>query len=166
MPSFVALDFETANHNADSACAVGLVRVQDGEVVGRDVWLIRPPSPRFVFTYIHGITWTDVAAAPTFGELWPELKARLKGVRFIAAHNAAFDRGVLRACCRTYGIPAPSRPFVCTVQLARRTWGVFPTRLPDVCRHLGIELNHHEALSDAHACAQIVLRAQRDGWVY
>jgi DNA polymerase-3 subunit epsilon len=35
--------------------------------------------------------------------------------------------------------------------------------LPDVCRYLGIQLNHHNALSDAEACAQIVISAAQDG---
>lgn len=45
------------------------------------------------------------------------------------------------------------------MKLARRTWGLRPAKLPDVCRHLGIGLRHHDALSDAEACARIVLAA-------
>ena len=41
--------------------------------------------------------------------------------------------------------------------MARRAWNLRPTKLPDVCRHLGITLNHHDALSDALACAKIVI---------
>ena len=52
-------------------------------------------------------------------------------------------------------------PFVCTMQLARQTWGVRPTRLPDVCRFLGIPLQHHDALSDAEAAARIVIAARK-----
>ena len=43
--------------------------------------------------------------------------------------------------------------------MARRAWNICPTKLSDVCRKLGIALNHHEALSDAMACARIVLAA-------
>jgi DNA polymerase-3 subunit epsilon len=32
-----------------------------------------------------------------------------------------------------------------------------------VCRHLGIPLNHHDALSDAEACARIAIEAARAG---
>jgi DNA polymerase III epsilon subunit-like protein len=45
------------------------------------------------------------------------------------------------------------------VQISRRAWNIRPTRLSDVCNALDIALNHHEALSDANACAQIVLAA-------
>jgi DNA polymerase-3 subunit epsilon len=49
------------------------------------------------------------------------------------------------------------------VRLARSTWSIYPTKLPNVCSHLNIELNHHEALSDALACAQIVIAAEKKG---
>lgn len=157
--TFVAIDFETADFPPDSACAVGLVRVEAGQIVERCHCLIRPPRPKFSFTHIHRLTWEDVAQAPTFGELWPELTPLLAGARFLAAHNAGFDRGVLRACCESYGLAPPPLPFRCTVTLARKTWRIYPTKLPDVCARLGIPLTHHHAASDAEACALIVLAA-------
>lgn len=157
--NFVAIDFETANHAPDSACSIGLVKVRAGEIVETAVRLIRPPTSKFVFSHIHGLTWTDVAGAEDFGTLWPTLAPLLGGAKFLAAHNAPFDKGVLHACCATYGLQAPALPFRCTVQIARRAWKIYPTKLSDVCRALGLALDHHEALSDALACAQIVLAA-------
>jgi DNA polymerase-3 subunit epsilon len=161
---FVAIDFETANHAPDSACAVGLVRAAAGRIVAQEAFLIRPPTPRFAFTWVHGLTWAHVREAPAFAELWPRIADFVHGAAFLAAHNAPFDRKVLTACCRTAGLRPPPQPFVCTVRLARAVWGVRPTRLPDVCRHLGLDLTHHDALSDARACAGIVLAAEADGW--
>ncbi len=159
MGAFVAIDFETADPGPDSACAVGLVRVEDGRIARREARLIRPPRPRFTFTWVHGITWEDVACQPAFGGVWPELAAVLDGADFLAAHNARFDRAVLGACCRSAGLAVPPQPFECTVKLAREVWGIRPTKLSDVCRALDIRLNHHEALSDAEACARIVIAA-------
>ena len=158
---FVAIDFETANVSRDSACAVGLVRVAGGRIVATAAHLIRPPTPEFRFTYIHGLTWADVVEAEDFGALWPTLSAFLDGAAFLAAHNASFDRSVLAACCARYGVKPPPLPFRCTVQISREAWGIFPTRLSDVCRELGIALNHHEALSDAMACARIMIAAEK-----
>lgn len=157
--TFVALDFETANGYRNSACAVAVVRVVRGRITRRASHLIRPPFRRFDFTHVHGLAWSDVRDAPTFAELWTELLPLFRGVAFVAAHNASFDRSVLRTCCEWYGVPMPATPFTCTVQLARRTWGLFPTKLPDVARHLGLQLDHHDPLSDAEACARIVLAA-------
>src|SRR5436305_14926166 len=82
---FAALDFETADHGRDSACAVGVVRVCGEEIVERRHWFIRPPRPTFSFTYLHGITWQRVAGEPPFAGVWPQLAARLGGVAFVAA---------------------------------------------------------------------------------
>lgn len=173
MSTFVAIDFETADRGADSACSVGLVRVENGSITKKVVQLFKPPrfvegdlfspAPDFEFTYIHGIKPDMVADAPTFAAAWPKLAPILQGAHFMAAHNAPFDNGVLTACCAAAGLPKPAHRFVCTVRLARATWKLYPTKLPNVCQHLGIELNHHEALSDAEACAKIVIAAEKQG---
>jgi len=162
--TFAAIDFETASYSPDSACAVGLVVVKGSRIIRRENHLIRPPDRRFDFTYIHGLTWEDVRNAPTFAELWPTLGEALADMDFLAAHNATFDRRVLGSCCRTYRLPEPSLSFVCTVKLARTLWSLRPAKLPDVCRHLEIPLDHHEAGSDAEACARIVIEARKKGW--
>ena len=156
---FASIDFETADYGADSACAVALVRVCNGRIVARGQRLIRPPRRGFAFTHIHGISWSDVRDEPRFGEVWREMAPLLEGTGFLAAHNAPFDRNVLRACCDAAGLRPPALDFTCTVRLARRVWGIYPTKLPDVCRHLGIPLRHHDAASDAEACARIVMAA-------
>jgi DNA polymerase-3 subunit epsilon len=156
---FAAIDFETANPMRGSACAVGVVRVEGGRIVERFHSLICPPQRWFTFSELHGLSWEDVRDAPTFRGLWPRLGPLLEGVDFLAAHNAPFDRSVLRACCEQNNLQAPAQEFFCTLQLARRRWGLNPARLPDVARHLGLELAHHHALSDAEACARILLSA-------
>jgi DNA polymerase-3 subunit epsilon len=159
LTSFTAIDFETANRYRNSACAVGLVRVEGGRIVRRTTQLIRPPFAWFEFTSLHGISWERVRHAPTFGALWPRVRSFFDGVDFLAAHNAPFDLSVLRACCSWYGVPMPSVPARCTVRLARAHWGIRPTTLRHVADYLGIPLTHHEAGSDAEACARIVMSA-------
>ena len=159
--SCVAIDFETADAQRDSACAVGLVKVRDGRIVDTRYGLIRPPRSRFAMfcTRVHGLRWRDVKHSPDFREFWLEHAGFLEGVDFLAAHNARFDSAVLQACCTMAGLPIPLLPFLCTVELARNQWGLRPTKLPDVCRFLALQLNHHHALSDAEACARIVMAA-------
>ncbi len=159
--TFVAIDFETADRSLDSACAVALVKVKDWQIAERGYWLIRPPRKNFSFTYLHGISWKDVADQPSFQELWPNLLEFMETASFLAAHNAEFDQSVLYACCRLARIAPPALPFRCTVELARRVWKIYPTKLPLVCARLGIPLDHHDARSDAEACARIVIAASR-----
>ena len=163
---FAALDFETADYGRDSACALSIVIVENDVII--DTWtnLIRPPRRDFCFTYLHGIAWEHVKDKPSFGELWGEITSKLVGVSFVAAHNASFDRSVLRACCETAALAPIQLPFVCTVKTARSIWGFYPTTLADVCRQLQIPLRHHNAESDARACARILLAARERGHQY
>lgn len=158
-PTFVSLDFETANRSPRSAVALATCLVAGGEVKQRMLTLFRPPTRSFPFAKLHGIGRTEVENAPSFASAWSNVEAVLTQGCFFAAHNASFDRGVLTACCEYAGIPCPRRPFLCTVALAREVWSLFPTKLPDVCQFLEIELDHHDAASDANACAAIVLAA-------
>ncbi len=159
MKTFIAIDFETADHGHDSACAIGIVRVVGGRVTDASHYLIRPPRSSFLFSYVHGITWDDVKDEPTFGELWTELSKKFHGADYFAAHNKGFDRTVLRACCESAGVKMPDAPFVCTVQASRKVLNIKPATLDNVCRVLMIKLNHHDALSDAKACASILIKA-------
>jgi DNA polymerase III subunit epsilon len=160
---FAAIDFETADYGRDSACALSVVVVEKGKIVAKELTLIKPPRRDFIFTYLHGISWSHVANQPVFSQVWKDIKRLIRGVDFIAAHNASFDRSVLHTCCEAAAIEPPEVDFLCTMKLARRQWGVFPTKLPDVCRYFGFQLNHHDAASDALACAKIVLQAQETG---
>lgn len=161
MSRFTAIDFETADYGRDSACAVGLARVEDCRVVKTAYRLIRPPRGDVRFTEIHGLTWEDVENEPLFGGVWPELAAFFEDIDFIAAHNAPFDKGVLYACCAAAGLAAPPQPFVCTVRLSRAELGLKPATLSHVCHHLSIPLKHHNALSDAEACAKIMITVEQ-----
>jgi DNA polymerase III subunit epsilon len=160
---FAAIDFETADYGRDSACALAVVISEKGEIIKKAYSLIRPPRRDFVFSYLHGITWKDVEKKPSFKELWPELEGLFIDVDFIAAHNASFDRSVLHTCCEATGHKAPDKNYLCTMKLARRVWNIRPTKLSDVCRHFQIQLRHHDATSDALACAKIVLEAIEAG---
>ncbi len=139
------------------------MRVEGDRITRTESRLLRPPRREFVFTHIHGIEWEHVQQERPFGEVWPELAPLFEGVDFVAAHNASVDRGVLDACCAAAGLAAPTARSVCTVERARRAWVLPSARLNVVCEHLGIPLKHHDAASDAQACARIILRAREEG---
>jgi len=155
--TFCAIDFETADREADSACQVGLCRVEGGAVVRTHAVLVRPPRQEFAFTHVHGLTWASVEKAEPFGPVWGGIGDLIASCAFLVAHNAPFDRRTLLACCRAAGLPAPDLPWVCTQSLARKRWPGERYGLGDVCGRLGIPLTHHEAGSDAEACARVLL---------
>lgn len=160
---FVAIDFETADRGRDSACSVALVRVEGGQIVRREHRLIRPPRPWFEFDWLHGITWERVKDEPQFAQVWMDLREVTEGAGWLVAHNSSFDRGVLSACCQEAGLDMPVQDFACSMRFARSELGIYPTKLSNVCQRLGIPLQHHDALSDAEACARIVLAARGCG---
>lgn len=156
-PTFVALDFETADNGPDSACALGLAKVQQNAIVDTRYFLIRPPRPRVLFTWVHGITWQDVKDCPTFAQVWPEISAFLQDTHYLVAHNAAFDRRVLEACCQAAHLPPPAQPFICTLQESRRSIPLPSHKLNVICDHLNIHFTHHHAAHDAAAAAKILI---------
>jgi len=159
--NFTAIDFETANYNITSACQIGIVVVENSEIIKTYSSYIKP-SPNFFipfFTELHNIDAKKVNGFPSFGELWSEISEYLTGSEMLVAHNAVFDINVLAACCEKYEIEYKLPISFCTCQAARRNLSHLANhKLSTVCTHYGIELNHHEALSDARAAALIALK--------
>ncbi len=161
MKTFTAIDFETATAKRNSACAVGIITVENGKIIDEFYTLIQPPYNEYNWRNInvHGITEVDTLNAPFFNEIYPEIKNRLFG-RKIVAHNESFDRSVLRRTMESYGLNYYDlnieEKWNCTLKIYRAK-GYIPARLDICCKIQGIELNHHEALSDARACAMLYL---------
>jgi len=157
---FTAIDFETANADRSSACAVGLVMIENGEVVARFSQLIRPNPLVFdpFNVSIHGISAADVADAPTFAELWPDLWPRVIGP--LVAHNAAFDMSVLRRTLDQGNLQYPETDYFCTRVISKLAWPEYPTyALDHIARAIGITFAHHDAEEDARACALVAIAA-------
>jgi DNA polymerase-3 subunit epsilon len=160
--SFTAIDFETANYQSNSACQLGIVVVSNGQIIMQQSWFIRPPTKIFTFSYLHGITYPMVKDQPTFGDIWPQVKPYVTG-EIIAAHNADFDLGVLTATLAHHQLYVPEFYVIDSLAVARKTWPDLKNhKLSTVAAHLNIELNHHEAASDAKACAEIILHAGQE----
>ncbi|MFE9246143.1 exonuclease domain-containing protein [Nocardiopsis sp. NPDC006938] len=163
--TWTAIDFETANQDRGSVCAVGLVRVSGRRVVDRFTTLIRPPDPVAFFsrhnTAVHGITAADVAHAPTWDRVRDQLVEFARGGALVA-HNAPFDMGALRQACAHTGLALPAFDYACTLALSRRTWDLPDHRLPTVSAHVGHTVTrHHRADADAEAAAHIMIAAMR-----
>lgn len=160
---FTAIDFETANNSAASACSVGMVKVRDGRVVDTAYWLIKPPFGHDAFlewnVRIHGIMEVDVADASLWSEQLPDLVSFAEN-DFLVTHNAGFDMGVIAAASAASFVPSPSYSYLCSLQVARKTYHLDSYRLPSAAMAAGFEdFSHHNALADAEACAAIIVHA-------
>jgi len=162
---FTAIDFETANGNAASACSVGLVKVRDGSIVDRWSTLIQPPAPYDEFwewnIRIHGIQPHQVFDAPRWAEAQERILAFGGGDVFVA-HNAGFDKGVMRAAAKASHLPVPDMRWTDSLRIARKTYALESYRLPVAALAAGFDdFQHHDAAGDAEACAAIVIGAAR-----
>lgn len=155
--SYTVVDVETANRKNNTICSIGLVQVVDGFVVD-DFYSLVNPEDYFDMDNIaiHGITPNMVAGAPTFGELYPEIKHLLERT-IVVAHNATFDLSVLRRNMLRYRIDAHEFCYVCTVVQGRKAYPELKRHnLAALSHYLSIDLEqHHNALWDAKAAQGI-----------
>ena len=161
---FICFDVETPNARNDRMSAIGISVVEDGKITESFFSYVNPEEPFDAFnTELTGISADTVASAPTFRELWPTIKALMSGGTLVA-HNAPFDLGVLKKCLADYDIVwKECISYLCTVQVGRKLLPDISHRLNDMCRYYQIELDHHQADSDSHACAEILLRYLQAG---
>ena len=152
MESFTAIDFETAQGHRWSICQVGLVRVNNGIITNEVNLLIQPPNNYYWdrFTAIHGITPDMTKEALTFDKVWHIIEPYIKGKVVVAHNGLSFDFPVLEKTLEYYGIENPEYEKHCTYRLFRQN-------LASLCDQYEIPLNHHDALSDAKACAELFL---------
>ena len=163
---FVSIDFETANQEPSSACAIGLSRFdEDGRQVDSWYSLIRPPVMYFdlVCVSVHGLHPADCRWMPTFDELYGEIRSFI-GDDVLVAHNAPFDMGVLRATAQHYGIALPNWQYYCTLAISRRLLPQYRShRLGHlVSEYLQEDYDAHVASSDAYECARLFSRMLSD----
>jgi DNA polymerase III subunit epsilon len=153
--NFTALDFETATPEHNSICQVGLVVVQNGIIIKKYSSLIKPPNNEFYYhnIQVHKIYPSMTEYAPYFNEVWDEFSKYIIG-QHIVCHNASFDLLKLESTLDFYNIPIPIFSYSCTLEL-------FGGNLKQCCMDQKIEFsNHHDALSDAEACAMLYLKFQ------
>ena len=165
--SLVAIDFESSGEGQGEASVpiqIGLAEMKS----------LKLDSTYFFSSYlrtnysitkaakkIHGIAPTDLQAAPSLLELWPELQRRLKG-RCLVAHGHGTERRFLRAFpMHGFG------PWIDTLTLSRQFFpGLSSYALVDVITHCNLttklatlhpNFRWHEALSDAIASLLLLL---------
>ncbi|MBQ2154724.1 MAG: 3'-5' exonuclease [Oscillospiraceae bacterium] len=160
MSRYVAFDVETPNYANDRMSAIGVVVLEDGEIIRRFGTLINPETHFDWFNVqLTGITQEAAAKSPTFPEIWTLIEPWFSsGV--LAAHNAPFDLGVLGKCLRHYQIDwKPTAEYVCTCRIGKALCPGLPNhRLDTMAAHFRIPLDHHRALSDTEACAGLLQR--------
>lgn len=157
------VDIETTGWDAalHRVLEVGVVIVENGEIVGTFETLLNPESRvSSKITDITGITSADVVSAPRFWEIAPRLLELLDGALFVA-HNVMFDYSFISSEFARLGTPFHV-PRACTVRLSRKMFPEIPRhRLEDLIRFHQIKTERrHRALDDAKVLFEILQKCE------
>lgn len=161
--AYVVIDVETTGGKASGhrITEIAAVKVVNGKVL--DSWssLINPQRhiPKFI-TQLTGISNAMVSDAPLFCDVVEQLDTFLHGSIFVA-HNVNFDYGFFKLEYERLGRHF-SMPKLCTVREMRKHFpGLSSYSLGKLCLEFDIKLtNHHRALCDAQATAQLLMMIQ------
>ena len=168
--SFAVVDFETTGVNPREDRIVQLAAVVvngRGEIVESFDTVVKPENPdtyRHGAEHIHGISEEAVSNGMPLREALLKLWSISEGHHF-TAHNATFDIGFLHAESERVGLDRRVDHYVDTLALSRRTDSAKSRRhtLEALCEHYGIERSRaHEAMSDATATAQLLVKLIRE----
>lgn len=157
---FVAIDVETANPFPGSICSIGMVKYENGSIVDELYTLIDPEDyfDSFHVQKIHGIDEADVEGSPSFEEFKDDFEKFIQG--HICVSHGSLDRCAINKAYENFDTPAPELAWLNTIRVAKRTWKEMERYgLKPICEHFGIDFQHHNALEDAKACGEIMLRA-------
>lgn len=150
----------------DEIVSLALVRLDaDGDEIAQYTSLVRPSCPiPAEATAVHGISYRDVAGAPTLATVAPELLSLLDGAVFVA-HNAGFDLSMLRHGLAAAGIEYKPPAVACTLEAFRLLEPLASDhRLESICERRGIRLaKPHDATSDVAATVTLLRVLLGDG---
>nr|WP_300280071.1 PolC-type DNA polymerase III [Peptacetobacter sp.] len=158
---FVVFDLETTGFSNinDKITEIGAVKIKDFKIVDRFSELINPQKDiSYKIQELTGITNEMVKDKPTIEEILPKFM-EFVGEDVLVAHNADFDTGFIMQKCIEQGIEYKNKK-IDTLMLARI---MLPNlkryKLDKVAKEVGVQLlNHHRAVDDAEATANIFIK--------
>ncbi len=160
---FVSFDLETTGLEVlkDNITDVGAVKIRDGKIIEQFSSLINPDKIiTEKITELTGITNDMVKDAPRFSAVLPDFMKFIDGCAIIG-HNVEFDLSFIKKFAREADYEVKGEVF--------DTWALSKKLLPTlkkfdldtVADNFNISFNHHRALSDARATAQVFIELMK-----
>lgn len=165
MDRYTVFDLEMPNRDGNRISAIGICVIENGQITEHYYSLVDPQCKFDKFTIkITGITPELVKGEPTFPDVWEEVKELFED-SIIVAHSVQGDMYVLSRCLQSYGILwKPVVECACTLELGNICYPDFQShKLDAMCEALDIELDHHNAGSDAEGAAKLLLDYMEHG---
>ncbi len=158
-PGLLILDTETTGLHGDAEIVQIAIISASGQVL-LDA-LVRPtrPIPRDA-ERIHHISNEQVADAPTFADLAPQLRELLAG-EDVVIYNAAYDTRLMEqsaaACGMAYELPIFGGEYHCAMEMYAQWVGDWSDYWGNY-RYQRLPGGDHSALGDARACLAVLQR--------
>jgi DNA polymerase-3 subunit epsilon len=161
---FVAIDVETANADMASICQIGVAGFT-GDQLTEEWSTLVDPEDYFdgMNVSVHGIEPHMVEGQPRLPEVSDRLRTTLEGA--ICVCHTHFDRVALNKAFAKYDLKVLTTTWLDSARVVRRTWKDLSRTgygLANVCRKIGYEFSHHDALEDAKAAGFVLLAAMRE----
>lgn len=124
---WLVLDTETTglDHTAE-VIQLGIVDAYGQVLMDRLVRPLGSIDPEA--TAVHGLTAADLAGAPTWPEVCPEVGRLING-RYVLTYNAQFDERIIRQTCGPYGLQPPAvASWTCVMELCAAYLGDWSDR--------------------------------------
>jgi len=170
---FVTIDVETANADMSSICQIGIACYNEGSL--SEEWKSYiDPEDYFdeINISIHGINESTVKSSPKLSDVANQIYKYLDN--HVCVCHTHFDRVAIRQAFDKYDIRHPHCTWLDSARVTRRAWEDLAWKgygLYNVCKSLGYDFAHHDALEDAKAAGHILITAINrsgldiDGWL-
>ena len=156
--AYTFFDCETAD-STGQICSIGLLHQDSDGKMTEYYSLVNPERPMQKENLaIHGITDEMAAQAPTFPEVWKEIRKWFQGSVLVAHSASAADLFFLKSTLACYQLELGEVEYICTCRAAQKLLPRLENhRLNTLCAYYHIPLDHHNALSDAQGCYQLFI---------
>jgi DNA polymerase-3 subunit epsilon len=153
--AFVDVETTGTSFKNGGVIDVGVVRIENGQVVSTFQQLVNPGSriPQFI-SNLTGITNDQLEDAPAFAEIADQFREIVEGCIFVA-HNVQFDYAFIKEEFRRLDMPFNVRQ-LCTVKLSRTLYPELRShKLASLIDRFGLKVDvRHRALADAETAWQ------------
>ena len=160
--NFVVFDLETTGFSKENnkIIEIGAVKISQGKIIDRFSTFVNPHEnlPPKIIELTH-ITDDMLKDAPDITEIFPSFLKFIEG-NILVAHNADFDAGFINRTAQKFFNLEIKNTVLDTLGLSRALLPELTKhKLDNLAAHLKINLeNHHRAVDDAEATAQIFLK--------
>ncbi|WP_372445226.1 PolC-type DNA polymerase III [Clostridium estertheticum] len=157
---FVVFDLETTGLSSenDKIIEIGALKIENGKIVDRFSEFVNPGIDiPYKIIELTGITNDNVSDAASIEDVLPKFLEFTKD-SVLVAHNSDFDASFIKKNSQRLGLKFENA-IMDTIPLAKYLLKDLKTfKLNTVAKYLGITLeNHHRAVDDAKATADILL---------